>query len=343
MRKSFGLDIGIARKLRCKKSLAHQSIIQPTRPSHFFPHVTDSEMAQAYMLESFHSALEKIYKRISKVLDCRIPLVIQGERGVGKETLVRVIHRASKFCHDRFVLVPCQAVTTEELELAVFGGAREPLSDAAPNSATDEGVSVFLKNVDALTPIMQTRLLHLLQEKSVSHPQTHKIKKIALRVMASTQKNLELEAAAGKFRRDLYYRLTIEEFTLPPLRERRDDFQHFAHHFLKRYAVTAGEQPARVTSRALTALWNYHWPGNLHEFKQVIWHSALNRAQRATVDEIIWPHGHHEKAKATAPHVLAGSSVSMAGAAVPQNDFFASEVATVTTPDHRKNNHPQFV
>lgn len=342
MRKSFGLNIGIAHKLRFTKGLARQSKIPPARLSHFFPRVPDSEMAQAYMLETFHPALGKIYKRLGKVLDSRIPLVLQGERGAGKESLLRVIHRASKSCHDRFVLVPCQVATEEELELAVFGDAPETHSAEAANSTQQEGVTILLKNVDALAPKVQDRLLRLLQEKSVSHPQTHVAKKITLRVMASTQKSLQHEVAAGKFRRDLYYRLTIEEFTLPPLRERKDDFQRFAHHFLQRYANTAGEQPARVTSRALTALWNYHWPGNLHEFKQVVWYSALNRSHSTTVDEIIWPNGHHEKAKTT-EHIFTGSSVDAAGVAAPGNEFFASKVSAVTTTDCHKSNHHQFV
>lgn len=341
MRKSSGLNIGIAHKLGFKKILAPQSKIQPTRPAHFFPHVTDSEMAQAYMLGSFHPALEKIYRKIGKVLDNRIPLLLQGERGVGKETLVRVIHRASKFRLDRFVMVPGHSVTVDEFELAVYGSSREHLAGEAPQA--DEGVTVFLKNVDALPVMMQARLLRLLQEKSVSHPQTHAAKKIVLRVLATTQKNLEHEVAAGKFRRDLYYRLTIEEFTLPPLRERKDDFQHFAHHFLQNYAATVGEPPARVTYRALAALRDYQWPGNLHEFKQVIWHSALNRSHIATVDEIIWPNGHNEKAKPPATHAQADASASTASAAIPENEFFAATVSTATASDHRKNNHPQFV
>ncbi len=341
MRKSFGLNIGIARKLRFTKGLARQSKIQPTRLSHFFPRVPDSEMAQAYMLETFNPALAKIYKRLGKVLDGRIPLVLQGERGAGKETLIHVIHRASKSCHDRFVMIPCHVASEEELELAVFGEAPEALSTEASNSTQHEGLTIFLKNVDALAPKVQDRLLRLLQEKAVSHPQTHATKKITLRVLASTQKSLQHEVAAGKFRRDLYYRLTIEEFTLPPLRERKDDFQHLAHHFLQRYAIAAGEQPARVTSRALTTLWNYHWPGNLHEFKQVVWYSALNRSQITTVDEIIWPNGHHEKAKTT-EHIFAGSSVDTTSVAAPKNEFFTSAVSAVTTTDHHKSNHHQF-
>lgn len=345
MHKSTGLNFGTALQLGSKRILAKPPKIHPTLSAHFFPHVTDSEMAQAYMLESLHPALGKIFTRIGKVLDNRIPLVLRGERGVGKETLARVIHRASQFCHHRFVLIPGQITTVEEFELAVCDGQAQPrarLSSEGQNSPPEEGVTLFIKNVDALTPRIQTRLLRLVQEKVVAHPQTRAVKKLVLRVLAATRKDLELEVAAGKFRRDLYYRLTIEEFAIPPLRERKDDIQHFANHFLQRYAVTAGQHPARVTSRALATLRDYHWPGNLHELKQVIWHSIWNRSPITAVDEIIWPNAHAEQTETPAAQVLAAPSDGASNVAAPENGFFAAGVAAAANADHRKTNHHQF-
>jgi DNA-binding NtrC family response regulator len=163
---------------------------------------------------------------------------------------------------------------------------------------------------------------------------------VALRLLASTRKNLGLEVAAGRFRRDLYYRLTIDEYVLPPLRERKEDIHLFASHFSSCHA--AGERPVKFSPHALTALQEYHWPGNIREFKDVIRRTLLQRSQSAKViDEIAWATVDEERGEAAVLEApLAAGPLNGAARA---NGALASGIPPATPADYNKTNHPQFV
>jgi len=260
------------------------------------PDAAQRQSDRAFMLDSLNPLLGQVYKKIGKVLDSRVPVLFQGEAGVGKECLARVVHSAGKQRSGPFVVVQCQAASEEPLAKELFGATdaqRGKLDEA-------EGGTVFLKNVDALPPALQFRLLRLLQEKTICHPEGHAARKINLRLIAASRKNLDHEVAAGRFRQDLYFRLTVYQCDLPPLRERREDIPKFVDHFANRFAAAAGREPPIFTARSLAQLEAHDWPGNIRELRRVILCSIYSTVQRnkaeRTVEQIKWAdnNGHEE-------------------------------------------------
>lgn len=254
------------------------------------------QSGRTFMLESFSPLLGPVYKKLGKVLESRVPVLFQGENGTGKESLARVVHSAGKQRSGPFVVVQCLAVSEEELARELFGATNAPLGKLGEA----EGGTVFLKNVDALPPTLQLRLLRLLQEKTICHPENHETRKINLRIIGATRKNLDLEVAAGRFRQDLFFRLTVYQCDLPPLRERREDLPKFADHFARRFAADTGREPLVFTARALAQLEAHGWPGNIRELRRMILYSIYSTLQRnkdaRAVEQIKWAdnNGHDE-------------------------------------------------
>jgi DNA-binding NtrC family response regulator len=238
------------------------------------PDEAQQQSARAFMLESFSPLMGQVGKKIGKVLNSRVPVLFRGETGTGKECLARVIHSAGKQRQGSFVIVQCQSASEEQFAKELFGTptARGKLGEA-------DGGTVFLKNVDALPPTLQLRILRLLQEKTICHSEGHAPGKLNLRLIASTQKNLDHEVAAGRFSQDLYFRLTVYPCDLPPLRERCEDIPKFIDHFANRFAVDTGREPPIFTGRALAQLEAHDWPGNIRELKRVILYSIYSSAQ----------------------------------------------------------------
>lgn len=222
----------------------------------------------------------QVYKKMGKVLDSRVPLLFQAEAGAGKESLARVIHGAGKQRHGPFVVVQCQAASEEQLEMELFGTSK--LGEI-------RGGTVFLKNVDALSPTLQLRILQAFQDHAIRHPESHETREIDLRVIASTKKKLDLEVSAGTFRQDLCFRLTVYQCDLPPLRERKPDIPKFAGFFADKLAESTGGEPLVFTARALSMLQTHDWPGNIGELKQVLFGSMMQVGKsNRTVDQIKW-------------------------------------------------------
>lgn len=270
--------------------------VQPQ--TYALPEQVRHQFGRIYMLESLSPVMGQVYKKIGKVLDSQAPLLFQGETSAGKESLARVIHGAGKQHHGHFVVVPCQA-SEEQLRKELFGTRNGTLT-AEGNwgklGEADDG-TVFLKNVEALPPTLQLQILHLLQEKIIRHPESHDTRKINLRVIASTKKNLDLEVTAGRFRQDLYFRLSVYQFDLPPLRDRKPDISKFASHFADKFAVDAGGEPLAFTAHSLSQLETHNWPGNIRELMQVVLCSMTQkRTGDRTVDQIQWAsrNGHED-------------------------------------------------
>jgi DNA-binding NtrC family response regulator len=244
-----------------------------------------------YMLESLSPLIGQVYKRIDKTLDSQAPLLFQGESGTGKEALARIIHGAGKPGHSRFVVVQCQTPSEERLERELFGesnGEPSATDNWGKLGEAEEG-TVFLKNVGALPPRLQLRILQMLQEKVIRHPEGGEAKKICVRVIAATKKNLENEVAEGRFRQDLYYRLTVYQHDLPPLRERKPDIAKFVSHFASRFAIDSGGERFSFTPQALSLLEEHEWPDNIRELKQVVLCSIIQAKEGAgTVEQIQW-------------------------------------------------------
>jgi DNA-binding NtrC family response regulator len=270
----------------------HNLPVQPV--IHTLPDQVRQQFGRIYMLESFSPTMGQVYKKMGKVLDSRVSLLFQGEVGTGKESLARIIHGAGKQCHGSFVAVQCQAPSEEQLEKELFGTRNGTLTTDGSWGKLGEadGGTIFLKNVDALSPTLQLRILRIQQDKAICHPGSYETRKINLRIIASTKRNLELEVNAGRFRQDLYFRLTVYQCDVPPLRERKRDIPKFVSFFVNKFANSTDDEPLVFTARALSQLEAYDWPGNICELKQVVLCSLMqmDKGNRA-VDQIKWASG----------------------------------------------------
>lgn len=303
----------------------------------------DNDLMRSFMLFSHHASLNQIYKCIVRSLDSPTPLLLSGEAGTGKEVLARVIHGAGGHCHTHFTVIPCAMTTAEELELALFTAA-DATACLAPtpacHSTAEAAVTLFLKHVEASSPALQQRLIHLLQEKSATHPLTGETRRLALRVLASSRKILDQEVAAGHFRRDLFYRLTVTTHVLPPLRERKEDIPLFVRHFATCYAARLNEPAATFSAPALAALQEYDWPGNIRECQRVVWQTLWQRsAKSGGVDKVNWG--------AVANPVEVPDLAEGAGAGgngnLPGDNLLLPVVAPAISASRIQAHQPQFV
>jgi transcriptional regulator with PAS, ATPase and Fis domain len=201
-------------------------------------------------------------------------VLVQGESGTGKEVAARMIHAASDRANQPFVAVNCGAIPPELLESEMFGHERGSFTGALSSRAgmfqlAHQG-TIFLDEIGEMSAALQVKLLRVLQEREVRPLGSDRTLKIDVRVIAATNKDLEKEVQAGRFREDLYYRLNVVPVSMPPLRERRSDIPVLVEHFLTKLAVRHGRAPMRLTDDAMVHLWEFAWPGNVRQLENVI-------------------------------------------------------------------------
>ena len=204
--------------------------------------------------------------------------LILGESGTGKELVAQCIHQISARKKKPFIVVNCAALPASLIESELFGHERGAFTGAAEKRTgkfeqADQG-TIFLDEVGELPLDLQVKFLRVLQEKEIE-PIGGKKKKIDVRIIAATNRNLEEETASGRFRMDLYYRLNVFPVTLPPLRERREDIPLLANHFLQYYASKEGRHITGLTDQVLKDMVSYNWPGNVRELENLMARSVL--------------------------------------------------------------------
>ena len=201
-------------------------------------------------------------------------MLLRGESGTGKGVLARAIHAQSRRATGPFVTVHCPSLSVELLESELFGHVQGAFTGAVRDTlgkvAVAEGGTLFLDEIGDLPPALQPKLLRLLQEKRYERVGETQTKVSDVRILASTNRNLEAEAAAGRFREDLLYRLNVIEVTLPPLRQRRGDILPLAAHLLIFFARQSGKHITRFTDEVQDAFLRYSWPGNVRELRNVV-------------------------------------------------------------------------
>jgi two-component system response regulator AtoC len=199
-------------------------------------------------------------------------VIILGENGTGKELLARAIHKNSRRADKPFVAINCSAIPHDLLESELFGyeaGAFTGAKNAKPGKIemADHG-TLFLDEISELDINLQAKLLRVLQQQEIERLGSVMHRKVDIRILAATNRNIAEKVRKGEFREDLYYRLKVIEITIPPLRERKDDIAELAEFFLKKHARDSG--PQQITHEALEILENYAWPGNIRELENVI-------------------------------------------------------------------------
>jgi transcriptional regulator with GAF, ATPase, and Fis domain len=219
-------------------------------------------------------ALEAVARQIDLVAPTDSAVLLLGESGTGKELVAREVHRRSKRAARALVKVNCAAVPRELYESEFFGHAKGAftgaLRDRAGRFELADGGTLFLDEVGEIPLELQAKLLRVLQEGELERVGEERTRKVNVRIIAATNRDLRAEAEAGRFRQDLYYRLSVFPVELPPLRKRVEDIPLLAEHFLTQVARKLGRAKPRLTLANVQKLQRYRWPGNVRELQHVI-------------------------------------------------------------------------
>jgi two-component system response regulator AtoC len=218
--------------------------------------------------------LRQVVELAKQVAESDASVLITGETGTGKEILARSIHRRSPRAERLLVPVNLAAVPLELLESELFGHARGAFTGAVAERAGKlelaDGGTLFLDEVGDAPLALQPKLLRVLQDGVIERVGSNQSRRVDVRVISATNRNLEESIAAGQFRSDLYYRLRVIQVEMPPLRERPEDIRYLAGHFLRHFGQRRPGGPPGITHEALRLLEGYRWPGNVRELENVI-------------------------------------------------------------------------
>ncbi|MBW2059098.1 MAG: sigma-54-dependent Fis family transcriptional regulator [Deltaproteobacteria bacterium] len=227
----------------------------------------NSLCAKSPKMKTLVSMLERIIRSDSTVL-------IEGESGTGKELAAKIIHYEGRRRDEKFVTVDCGATPQSLLESELFGHVKGAFTSA---NSTKKGLfevahqgTIFLDEISNISSEMQTRLLRVLEEQEIKPVGDVRVKKVDCRVIGATNRNLREMVGQGKFREDLFYRLSVLNILMPPLRERREDIPLLANQFLREFSKKMGKSVVAIDRDVMAMFLDYHWPGNVRELRNVI-------------------------------------------------------------------------
>jgi len=223
--------------------------------------------------------MQEIYKLIGAMTTNDITVLIGGENGTGKELVAKAIHYNSHRKDKPFVPVNCGALPDTLLESELFGYDKGAFTGATGQKKGKfelaDGGTLFLDEVSTMSPALQVKLLRVLEAKEVEHLGGTKAIDVDVRIIAATNEHLAAAVKARNFRRDLYYRLNLISFTIPPLRERGEDIPLLVNHFLQVANVELGKQLKGLDEKAMELLKKYNWPGNVRQLENAIKSAAV--------------------------------------------------------------------
>jgi two-component system nitrogen regulation response regulator NtrX len=240
-------------------------------------------------------AVRGLVQQIERVAATGARVLITGENGTGKELVARALHAQSGRAKAPFIEVNCAAIPSELIESELFGHMKGSFTGAVQDRAGKfeqaDGGTLFLDEIGDMSLAAQAKVLRVLQEGEVTRIGGAKVRKVEVRVIAATNKRLEDEIAAGRFREDLYYRLNVVPIAVPPLRERREDIPMLVQHFLERLSTESGLPMRTVDEAAMDRLAALDWPGNIRELRNTVERllilSTGTRIVRTDVDRLV--------------------------------------------------------
>jgi Nif-specific regulatory protein len=233
-------------------------------------------------------AMQPVYELIEKVAPTDTAVLIRGESGTGKELVAHAIHFNSRRKDKPFIKVNCAVLAEGVLESELFGHEKGSFTGAAGKRIgrfeLAHGGSIFLDEIGDINPATQVKLLRVLQEKEFERVGGTEVIRSDVRIITATNKNLEEAIKKGQFREDLFFRLNVVPIVVPPLRERREDVERLAQHFLHRYNQEANKKIVKIDKKALELMARYHWPGNVRELE-----NAVQRAVVLADSDTVYP------------------------------------------------------
>ncbi|MDK2920984.1 MAG: sigma-54 dependent transcriptional regulator, flagellar regulatory protein [Desulfonauticus sp.] len=236
-------------------------------------------------------ALTQLFKILEKVAPTDTTVLVTGESGTGKELLVRALHKNSPRHKGPFVPVNCGAIPKELLESELFGHEKGAFTHAIRSRPgrfeLANGGTIFLDEIGELDLSLQVKILRVIQEKEFERVGGTQTKKVDVRIVAATNRNLEEEVKKGNFREDLFYRLNVIPIELPPLRERGEDILLLANFFLEKFCTLKNRPPLSFSPEVKELLLNYSWPGNVRELENFMERiSILCENERVEIEDL---------------------------------------------------------
>ncbi|WP_035066379.1 sigma-54 interaction domain-containing protein [Nitratidesulfovibrio termitidis] len=234
------------------------------------------------------TSLRDVFRILAKVAPTDSTVLVTGESGTGKELLVRALHSNSQRRSMPFVPINCGAIPKELLESELFGHEKGAFTHAIRSRPgrfeLADGGTIFLDEIGEMDLTLQVKILRVLQEKEIERVGGAGVKKVDVRIVAATNRDLEREVAAGRFREDLYYRLNVIPLHLPALRERGGDILVLAEHFMRRFCERKGRRCLALASDTRKVLAAYSWPGNVRELE-----NFMERLSILADDDVVPP------------------------------------------------------
>ncbi|MCB2184328.1 MAG: sigma 54-interacting transcriptional regulator [Desulfobulbaceae bacterium] len=226
-----------------------------------------------------HPRVREVISLLAETAHTDLPVLLLGESGTGKELAALSIHQNSPRKNKPFVPINCSALPHDLLESELFGHVKGAftgaISDKKGRFEMAQGGTVFLDEIGDIEPAVQVKLLRFLQEKTFEKIGETKTIKVDVRIISATNKLLDEEVKAGRFRLDLYYRLCVVPVSMPPLREKIEDVALLANHFIAKFDIHSGREKRSLSEEALQTLQAYSWPGNVRELQNVIQFSLM--------------------------------------------------------------------
>mgnify|MGYP005725311863 CR=1 FL=1 len=261
-------------------------------PSLCFTRVDEKFLPHALLLDSKQASADRIYKFLPKLYASRSPVLFIGENGAGKETLARLLHYCGCDRREDFIAINCATFRSSSFKEILIHKQGRPLPENRTEASERRlSATIYLKNVDKLSPELQCELLFLLQDKCLTAPSSSREIQANIRVLASAQYDFDEAVEFNAILKALFFRLSTYTFFLPPLRERKEDIPPFANYFRREFAVEYHTIPPIFSQESLNILKKHDWPGNLQELRDIVFHSLYEAKdgipQQETLNSLI--------------------------------------------------------